>query len=232
MDTENSPEMLEEELSTSDTEAEDPEDSRFIPTQPPTLDTIDLNIARALEGDGRMSVLELSRKLGVSRATISERLARLLEQGVIKGFHARLDYKRMGYPLTAFVGLQTVQGYNVVEIISALKAIREVEEVHTITGRIDMLVKLRARSTEHLQYILTFKIQAIPGIGRGETMLALSSSLEWAPVGSGRQMPASNTSSNGNNANGPAALPADSDESLLSGEALPELSKTKSRRRK
>jgi DNA-binding Lrp family transcriptional regulator len=172
-------------------EEADPDDLRFIPSQQPLLDATDLGIARALERNGRMSVLELSRKLGVSRATISERLTRLIEQGVIKGFHARLDYKRLGYPLLAFIGLQSVQGFNVVEVVSALKRIREVEEVHTVTGRIDMLVKLRARSTEHLQYILTFKIQAIPGIGRGETMLVLSSGLEWAPVGWQRQMPAS-----------------------------------------
>lgn len=187
MTSDNGQEWFDEELAV---DPADPDDLRFIPTYQPTLDATDLGIARALERDGRMSVLELSRKLGVSRATISERLTRLIEQGVIKGFHARLDYKRLGYPLIAFVGLQSVQGFNVVEVVSALKRIREVEEVHTITGRIDMLVKLRARSTEHLQYILTFKIQAIPGIGRGETMLALSSGLEWAPVGSRREIPA------------------------------------------
>lgn len=177
---------LREELSE---EIADPDDLRFLPTNQPALDSTDLAIARALERDGRMSVLELSRKLGISRATVSERLTRLIEQGVIKGFHARLDYKRLGYPLIAFVGLQSVQGFNVVEVVSALKQIREVEEVHTVTGRLDMLVKVRARNTEHLQYILTFKIQAIPGIGRGETMLALSSGLEWAPVGSRREVP-------------------------------------------
>ncbi len=160
--------------------------SRFIPTPMPSLDATDLAIARALEREGRQSVQELSRQLGFSRATVSERLTRLIDQGVIKGFHARLDYRRMGYPLTAFVGLESVQGFNAVEVITSLKAISEVEEVHTVTGRIDMLVKLRARSTEHLQYILSFKIQAIPGIGRGETMLVLSSGLEWAPVGSPR----------------------------------------------
>jgi DNA-binding Lrp family transcriptional regulator len=183
---ENSQEWFEEEQGEH---VSDPEDLRFIPTYQPTLDSTDLAIARALERDGRMSVLELSRRLEISRATVSERLTRLIEQGVIKGFHARLDYKRLGYPLIAFVGLQSVQGFNVVEVVSALKQIREVEEVHTVTGRLDMLVKLRARSTEHLQYILTFKIQAIPGIGRGETMLALSSGLEWAPVGSHREVP-------------------------------------------
>ncbi|NWJ44646.1 MAG: Lrp/AsnC family transcriptional regulator [Chloroflexi bacterium] len=154
--------------------------------QPP-LDQLDTAIARALEKDSRISLLELSRQLGTSRTTISERLNRLIEQGVIKGFHARLDYRRLGYPIIAFVGLQTSQSQKAVEVIEALKQIPEVEELHTVTGQIDMLVKLRARSTEHLQHILIFKIQSIPGIGRGETMLALSSHQEWAPIGIARQ---------------------------------------------
>lgn len=167
---------------------EDSDDLRFVATPLPTLDDTDLAIARALEQDGRMTVLDLSRKLGISRPTASERLNRLISQGVIEGFHAHLNYARLGYPLTAFVGLQTVQGYNAVEVVSELKRISEVEEVHTVAGRNDMLVKVRARSTEHLQYILTFKIQAIPGTGRGETMIVLSSGLEWAPVGPNREV--------------------------------------------
>ncbi len=206
-------------------EEDDPEDLRFIPNYPPTLDATDMAIARALEQNGRMSVLELSRKLSVSRATVSERLERLVKQGVIKGFHARLDYRRLGYPLIVFVGLQTVQGYNVVDVVSALKRIREVEEVHTVTGRIDMLLKLRARSTDHLQYILTFKIQAIPGIGRGETMLALSSSLEWAPVGSRREIPPDTVS-------GDVTEPVDPDGPHLLREDEPETPRPKAPRRR
>ncbi len=159
------------------------EDVEFEPVYQAPLDPLDTAIARALERDSRISLLELSRQLGTSRTTISERLTRLVEQGIIKGFNAHLDYKRLGYPITAFVGLQTSQSQKAVEVIEALKQIPEVEELHTVTGQIDMLVKLRARSTEHLQHILIFKIQSIPGIGRGETMLALSSHLDWAAVG-------------------------------------------------
>ncbi len=164
------------------------EDAGIEPANQPPLDQLDTAIARALEKDSRISLLELSRQLGTSRTTISERLTRLVEQGVVRGFHARLDYRRMGYPIIAYVGLQTSQSQKAVDVIEALKQIPEVEELHTVTGQIDMLVKLRARSTEHLQHILIFKIQSIPGIGRGETMLALSSHLEWAPVGITREI--------------------------------------------
>ena len=185
LDSDDSPE-LEDALSKNNFKSQE---QRPIPGYPPAspLDETDLAIARALEQDGRMSVQELSRKLGLSRPTVSERLTRLINQGVITGFHARLDYRWLGYPLTAFVGLQTVQAYNAIEVIRILKSIPEVEEVHTVAGRLDMMIKVRARSTEHLQEIIIFKIQAIPGIGRGETMIALSSSLEWAAVGPERE---------------------------------------------
>jgi Lrp/AsnC family transcriptional regulator, regulator for asnA, asnC and gidA len=149
------------------------------------LDPLDLAIARALERDARISVQELSRQVGTSRTTVSERLNRLVEQGFVRGFHARLDYPRLGYPLTAFVAIQAQQPM-ALEVIAALKQLAEVEEIHAVTGRFDLLVKVRARSTEHLQLILINKIQTIPNIGRGETMLSLATHLEDAPIGLSR----------------------------------------------
>lgn len=154
------------------------------PTRP--LDRLDLAIARALERDSRVSLQELSRQLGASRPTVSERLARLVEQGVVRGFHARLDYHRLGYPITAFVGVSTQQSPSEVDVIAALERIPEVEEIHAVTGRIDLLLKVRAHSTEHLRQVLTFGIQDLPNVSRTETMIVLTSHLEWAPVGPSR----------------------------------------------
>jgi Lrp/AsnC family transcriptional regulator, regulator for asnA, asnC and gidA len=149
------------------------------------LDPLDLAIARAVERDARISLLELSRQVGTSRTTVSERLNRLVEGGFVRGFHARLDYARLGYPLVAFVAIQAQQPM-AIAVIGALKEIPEVEEIHAVTGRFDLLVKVRARNTEHLQQILIYKIQAIPDIGRGETMLSLATHLEDAPIGLSR----------------------------------------------
>lgn len=157
------------------------------PPAPAPLDALDEALARLVEADDRMSHLEMAQHLGVARATISERLARLVEGGVITGFHAHLDYRRLGYPILAFVGVQIDQSRLGVEIFEALGAIVEVEEIHAVTGQVDLLLKMRARSTEHLMEALVFKVQAIPGIGRGETMLVMASPLEWAPVGVPRE---------------------------------------------
>ncbi|HEX5504365.1 MAG TPA: Lrp/AsnC family transcriptional regulator [Thermomicrobiales bacterium] len=152
----------------------------------PRLDALETAIVRTLERESRMSVLELSRQLGASRTTISERLARLIEEGVIRGFHARVDYRWLGYPVTAFVGLEIAQPERGAAIVDALAALPEVEEIHAITGDLDLLLKVRARSPEHLQRAILPAIQAIPGVRRRETTLALATYLEGAAVGVAR----------------------------------------------
>ncbi|MGN6565366.1 MAG: Lrp/AsnC family transcriptional regulator, partial [Thermomicrobiales bacterium] len=89
----------------------------------------------------------------------------------------------LGYPITAFVGLSTQQSPSEVDVVHELERIPEIEEIHAVTGRIDLLLKVRARSTEHLRQLLTFKIQALPNVTRSETMIVLTSHLDWAPVG-------------------------------------------------
>ena len=90
------------------------------------------------------------------------------------------------------MAVQAQQSPQAYEVIEGLKRITEVEEIHTVTGRFDLLVKVRARSTAHLQQILVNKIQTIPNIGRGETMLALDTHLEDAPIGLARRAPGPN----------------------------------------
>jgi DNA-binding Lrp family transcriptional regulator len=162
-----------------ETLSDDLGETAVVTTSQRLLDPLDLAIARALERDARISLLELSRQVGTSRTTVSERLNRLVEAGYVRGFHA------LGYPLTAFVAIQAQQPM-ALEVIAALKQLPEVEEIHAVTGRFDLLVKVRARSTEHLQLILINKIQTIPNIGRGETMLSLATHLEDAPIGLSR----------------------------------------------
>jgi DNA-binding Lrp family transcriptional regulator len=162
-----------------------PAERRDDPADAPSyqLDALETAIVRTLERESRMSVLELSRQLGASRTTISERLARLVEEGVIRGFHARVDYRWLGYPITAFISLEIALPELTTAIIDALTALTEVEEIHATTGESDLLLKVRARSPEHLQRVLLPAIQAIPGARRRETTLALATYLEGAAVG-------------------------------------------------
>lgn len=159
----------------------DDDDPQFATVPLAPLDAVDVAIVRVLEHDSRVSILSLAKQVGVSRITAADRLGRLVDCGVIS-LRARVDYRQLGYLITAFVGLQTAQTPTEVDIVMALQRVPEVEDIYTVTGEYDMLLKVRARSPEHLRHLLVFKISTIPNVQRTVTMLALASHQEGAPV--------------------------------------------------
>ncbi|MEW5979801.1 MAG: Lrp/AsnC ligand binding domain-containing protein [Acidobacteriota bacterium] len=144
---------------------------------PKELDQLDLEILRRLSHDARKSYLEMARELEVSNATIHERVTKLRKRGVLEGFYARINARKVGRPITAFVGLITAQNKGLPKLVERLRQIGEIEEAHTVTGKYDFLLKLRARSNEELQELLN-RVGSIPGVARHETMIALTTILE------------------------------------------------------
>lgn len=150
------------------------------------LDAIDMAILKALQENARSSYQEIATQLGVSRVTIHERVRKLFESGTIEGFHARVNARRVGYPVTAIVGLITIQGKEAYRTIEELQELPEVEEIQVITGRYDYLVKVRAQDNEDLQRIILTKIDQVYGFQRAETMVVLSSPVEKCGIDMGR----------------------------------------------
>lgn len=136
------------------------------------LDDLDARLLRALDAAPKVGVLELSRRLGVARATVQARLDRLAERGVIASFAPTLDPAAMGYTVTAFATLEIRQGRGV-QVLDHLCDIPEVLEVHTITGPGDMLCRVVARSNDDLQRVLD-SVTQYPEIVRTSTVIALS----------------------------------------------------------
>lgn len=117
---------------------------------------------------------EIARLAGVARGTAYSRLDRLEAEGVITGYGPDIDPLRAGYGVTAFCTLDIVQGSHD-ETTSALAAIGEVIEVHTVTGVGDLLCRIIARSNDHLHEVLQ-QIAALPEVTRSQTQLALKTS--------------------------------------------------------
>ncbi len=136
------------------------------------LDELDARLLRALDAAPKVGVLELSRRLGVARATVQARLDRLCERGVVATFAPTLDPAAMGYTVTAFATLEIRQGRGP-QVLEHLRAIPEVLEVHTITGQGDMLCRVVARSNDDLQRVLD-SVTQYPEIVRTSTVIALS----------------------------------------------------------
>ena len=144
---------------------------------PQATDHLDKEILRRLRQDARKSFVEIARELKVANATVHERVAKLREKGILRGFHAQVSLEKLGRPITAFVGLITSQNRQLPKLVGRMKKIREIEEAYTVTGKYDFLIKLRVGSNWELQELLN-KIGSIPGVSRHETMMALTTILE------------------------------------------------------
>ncbi len=142
------------------------------------IDEVDRAILASLQENGRMSLSEIARRVGVAPATVHERLAKLRRGGVVQGFSVRLNPHALGYTVNAIVHLRTELSDKVERTIADLRAIAEVEEVHVVTGEYDLVIKVRARSTAHLQELLVSRIHRVAGFIRSATEICLTTPLE------------------------------------------------------
>ena len=127
------------------------------------LDEVDSAILRLLRENARMSYLEMSRKTGISDATIQHRLKRMKERGVIDRFTVLANPAATGYAVTAIMLVQT-ESEKHDEAKTALSALPEVSEVYSVLGEYDLYMKVWAKSLEELNRFINDQIRAIGGI--------------------------------------------------------------------
>lgn len=139
------------------------------------LDETDRRLIVAIDDDPHVSHAQLSRDLGIARGTVASRLDRLEREGVIVGYGPQLDAGAAGFGVLAFCTLEIAQGTHA-ETTRAIGAIDEVVEIHTVTGPGDLLVRIVARSNDHLHDVLQ-RIAHIPSVRRSQSQLALATSL-------------------------------------------------------
>ena len=134
----------------------------------------DEKILGELMRDGRKPVAQISGDLGLPRATVQERLKKLVESGVIKRFVAVPDYSKIGKPVTAYVlvtfrGEEKVSQQSLAEQVSRIPG---VYEVSVISGEWDIILKVRAGSMEEIGSLVVGKLRAMRGIEKTETCVA------------------------------------------------------------
>ncbi len=142
------------------------------------IDDVDREILRILQGDARASYLEIARKLGVSGGTIHARLARLRDEGLIRGSSLRVDYALLGYGVSAFIGLKLVRAHDCGTLMAKLDTLPELLEVHYTTGAYSLFIKVLAKSMQDLHRILFDRLQGFDEIQSTETFIILDTSLD------------------------------------------------------
>lgn len=141
------------------------------------LDAVDRALLVELIDDPRLPVVELARRLGVVRATVAARLDRLARRGVIGRGGIALDVATIGFPLTAYVGLQIRQGQGPA-VRSWLESFPEVLEIHTTAGTVDLMCRIAARSSTEMQATIDRLVDQ-PAIVRSTTSIVLSTPLNY-----------------------------------------------------
>jgi DNA-binding Lrp family transcriptional regulator len=141
------------------------------------LDALDVALLAALEDHPRAGDLELSRVTGVARGTVTARLQRMADAGVVTGYGPDVDVRAAGFGVQAFVTLEIAQGA-LDEIRHDLEAIPGVLEAHATTGSGDVLCRVAARSHEALQQVLV-DLNRSSAVMRSTSVVALSELVPW-----------------------------------------------------
>ncbi len=140
------------------------------------MDMIDRKILTILQSRARIKNSEMARELNIAATTLQERIRRLEERGVIKGYRAVIDPEKIGFPIQAFVAvtLDRHEPSNIRAFEKSIKSIVNIKACYHFSGRFDYLLHLVAKDLKELGDLVKVRITALPDFGRCETHLVFS----------------------------------------------------------
>lgn len=144
------------------------------------IDATDKNILSIIQRNGRETNAEIARQVGLAPSAVLERVRKLEERGVIRGFHASVDPKTVGFGLIAFVFVRTNECGDGTDL--RLAEIPEVLEVHDVAGDDSYLLKMRAADPEDLARLLKEKLKSIPTVVTTRTTVVLQTVKETSEL--------------------------------------------------
>ena len=118
------------------------------------LETVDRQICRLLAADGRMSFTDLGRQTGLSTSAVHQRVKRLEQRGVIRGYGAILDFEEVGLPLTAFISIRPIDPSEPDDSPDRLSDMPEIEACHSVAGDESYILKVRVAEPSELEDLL------------------------------------------------------------------------------
>jgi len=137
------------------------------------IDEIDAQILNLLQEHGRMKRSRIAEEVGLSLPSVSERIRKLEERGVITGYHATVDAKRLHVDITAIIRVTVDGSDRYPEFVEQAMSLDEVLEVHSVTGEGSHILKVRTPNTTSLERLLS-TIQAWRGVHGTSTSIVLS----------------------------------------------------------
>ena len=149
------------------------------------LDETDRRILAELQEDCKAPLAHVGKRVGLSAPSVMERIRKLEEADIIRGYHAVLNSRKVGLDVTAFIGVST-SATGIERLEEQISRFDEVLECHHVTGGYTMLLKVKTQNTETLEQLIS-RIRLIEGATRTETLVVLSTRLERTLVPIGTQ---------------------------------------------
>jgi Lrp/AsnC family leucine-responsive transcriptional regulator len=145
------------------------------------VDATDRRLVEALRANGRLSWAELGRIVGMSGPSVQERVRRLEERGVLRGYHAEVDPERVGLGTSALVGLVQGDDTETDDIVDAVRKIPAVEDCWFVAGDAELVVKVRVPDVAALEHTVGL-LRKVKGVVRTRTTVVLSTRWEGRPA--------------------------------------------------
>ena len=143
------------------------------------LDDVGWRLLQLLQDNARLTYTELGREVGLTSRAVAERVRRLEEAGIITGYRAELDIRKIGLPLTAFIRIATAGEGKYEQVLAVVKDRPEVLECHRVTGTDSYFIKVIVSSVRHLE---EFLVRLMP-YGQPTTSVVLSSPVTHRVLG-------------------------------------------------
>jgi Lrp/AsnC family leucine-responsive transcriptional regulator len=146
------------------------------------MDAIDKQILNILQSDARTTNADLARQVGLAPSAVLERVRKLEDRQIVRGYEARITPAAVDLGLLAFIYVRTDERLGAPIAERELAAIPEIQEIHHIAGEDCFLVKLRVANTNALQALLRDRIGAIASVRSTRTTIVLETVKETATL--------------------------------------------------
>ncbi len=141
------------------------------------LDPTDMEILALLQDHCKTPLAKIGDQVGLSAPAVIERIKKLEEGGVITGYRASLDARKLGRGISAFIGVIVDQPVTIRDIERQIDECRDILECHHVTGTYTLLLKVKTESTETLEELIA-QLRTLQGVSRTETLVVLSTHRE------------------------------------------------------
>jgi len=136
------------------------------------LDEKDFAIIDELKRNSRLSEKKIAKRTNIPMTTVHNRIKKLIEFGIIEAYTIRLNHKKLGTPITAYVLLKTLPGVDQKEMLLKISKMPNIREVAMITGEFDILFKVKTTSMEDLNKIVVQTLRKDKMVGETRTMIS------------------------------------------------------------